>query len=140
MSKFNRIAQDSPQFQKALEVFNQMGDRFDYDGMAGAYNELTQGEILSFEYKKGKAAVVASQLEKRGLVRGADFDVRSAANEGSDTATVMIQRNSAKTAGAAQHAPRGRKAKGTAPGAPEAATDAPAAAADAPAPGKGKGK
>jgi hypothetical protein len=135
MSKFNKIAKGSAAFDAAVKVFNESVDRFDYDGMAEAYNETAVGDYLSFEYKKGKGAVVAQQLEKRGLKRGDDFDVRSASNEGTDTATVLVLRISDKTAGPAQHAQRGRK-----PATPAAGTEgaaAPAAAAPAK-PAKGK--
>lgn len=145
MSKFNQIAKGSAAFDTAVKVFNESVDRFDYDGMSEAYNGTEVGGYLSFEYKKGKSAVVAQQLEKRGLKRGDDFDVRSQANEGSDTATVLIKRLSDKPAGEAQHAQRGRKPAGAAdagtPAPAQAAAGAPAPAADAgSAPGKGKGK
>ncbi len=128
--KFNRIAKGTAAFDAAVKVFNESaGDRFDYDGMGAAYNETAVGDYLSFEYKKGKGGIVKQQFEKRGLKSGLDFEVRTSPGpEGSDTATILVQRISEKTAGAAQHAPRGRKP--AAPGAPaDASATAPAPAA-----------
>lgn len=133
MATFNKISKGSDAYAKAVETFDALVDRFDYDGMAKAYNDLAIGEILTFDYKRGKASVVRQQMEKRGLTNGADFDVRSAAQEGNeDTATVLIQRNSDKPAGAVQHAARGRKpGSTTAPAAAATAATAGAPAADA---------
>lgn len=149
MSQFTKITSGSSAFAQAVKTFDSLVDRFDYDGMAKAYNELAVSEIMQFEYKRGKSSVVRQQLEKRGLSSGQDFQVRSAGIEGNEeNALVLIRRDSDKAAGAVVHAQRGRKsaaskaatADAAAPAA-DAGTAAPAADASAKADAKGaKGK
>lgn len=114
MSKFNKISKDSANFGTAEKVFSDAVARFDYDGMASAYNETEVGGYLSFEFKRGKSAIVSNQLTKRGLTRGDDFEVRCVANSeaGEDAATVIIHRLSETETGELERAPRGRRKAG----------------------------
>lgn len=126
--QFNKISQGTPAFDTAAKTFESLTDRFDYDALAAAYNDLKPGEYVSFEYKKGKSAIVAHQLVKRGLAKNGDFELRSGSAEGSETATVIVKRVTDKPAGPLVKAPRKPKADKAAP-AP--AANASAAAADA---------
>lgn len=140
MSQFQKIGSNTPAFAEAHALFESMQDRFDYDGLANAYNDCTPGEMVKFNYKKGKASVVSQQLARRGLAKGVDFTVRSAAIEGNDAESlVFVLRNTDKAAGPVVVGQRGRK--------PKAGTDAAGsgtAAAEAapatPAPAKGSAK
>lgn len=133
--QFNKITSNSPAYAEAAKTFDSLTDRFDYDALALAYNDLKPTEMLQFEYKRGKGAVVKQQLEKRGLKQGDDFTVRSAQKEGSeDVSVVLVKRNSDKAAGEAVHGQRGRRAAVPATeGAAAAGVDANATAAATPA-------
>lgn len=127
MAKFQTISKDSSKYSEIERVFNSTNERFDYDGMAEAYNDTEVDGYLAFEFKRGKSSVVANQLQRRGLRRGVDFDVRSKAQDGTeDGAIVMVQRLSDVAAGPAQHGRRGRPAASA--GATETASAEPAEA------------
>ena len=70
MAKFTRITQSAENFNKAVELFESMTDRFDFDGLVAEYKQLGIGELTQFEYKRGKSSVIRQQLAKRGLVPG----------------------------------------------------------------------
>ena len=108
MAKFNVVSRDSAAFDNVAKTFAESSERFDYDGMASAYNSTEQGGFLTFEHKKGKSSIVSAQLERRGLQRGVDFDVKSRSVANSDTAVIMIERVTEKDAGPAPVVRRGR--------------------------------
>lgn len=126
--KFTKLAAGTAEFNAAKAAFDSLqSDRFDYDGLAVAYNDLAINELLQFEYKKGKGAVISTQLAKRGLGKGIDFTVRSSSIEGNDeNGVVFVQRNTAKAAGPAVLGQRGRRPNvaPTAPSTDAAATPA----------------
>lgn len=130
MALFNKIKAGSEQYKAAANLFDSLADRFDYDGLAAEYNTLEKDEMLQFEYKKGKGAVVRQQLEKRGLKNSEDFSVRSAAKEGSeDISVIIVKRLSDKATGPVERAAR----KTSEGGGAAPATDSAAAAAPTPA-------
>ncbi len=128
MAKFNVINPSSENYAAVAAQLEQTSDaRFDYSGLARAYNGLEVKAIMNFEYPKAKITMLQKQLEKRGLVRDIDFGLSGAkTDDGKELAFITRFTDKATTALApATRAPRKPKA------------DAPAGDAKAKA-GKGK--
>lgn len=130
MSKFNVINPSNENYAAVAAQLEQNSDaRFDYSGLARAYNGLEVKAIINFEYPKAKITMLAKQLEKRGLIRDIDFGLSGAKTE-SGTELAFVTRFNDKASTPLAPATR-------APRKPKPAADAGAAAA---AEGKGKGK
>ena len=118
---FTKITSTNPNFEQIKSQLAQSSDRCHYNALAREYNTLGVGELVSFPYTQGKLAVLAKQMEKRGLKRDADFTVQgNAVGEGKDqTYNAFVTRVSDKEAGIlapAARAPRAPKAEGAAGG------------------------
>lgn len=105
---FTKITAQNPNFDQIKSQLAQSSDRFDYNALAREYNTLGVGELVSFPYTQGKLAVLAKQMEKRGLKRDADFTVQgNAVGEGKNqTYNAFVTRVSDKEAGILAPAPR----------------------------------
>jgi len=117
---FKRVSADSELFNQINAAETAGKQRFDYDGLAFAYNGLPVGEMLTFEWAKEKIPTLKAQLEKRGIVHSVDYTVKpvvidelehAAITRGTDKATVKVPSK-----------PRGPRKKNA-----EAADSAPAA-------------
>lgn len=102
--KFTTIAPNDASFQKLQAELSTLNERFDYEALANAYNNMTVGSVLKFEYKEGKMSIVSKQLEKRGLERGVDCTVQSAEVDGANI--VFVTRNTEKKTQAIVRAPK----------------------------------
>ena len=123
--QFKTISATDPSYVGLKDQLAKLNDRFDYDALANAYNGLTVGQIVSFEYKEGKASIVAKHLEKRGLTRGVDLEVESAVDPTTKKNVVFITRLTDKKTQALVRAPKAPKPTPGATG--PAATNKPAA-------------
>ncbi len=134
--KFTVIDQSSTNFAAVQAALANATSRFDYNELARTYNKLTTGAILQFEYAKAKIAMLAKQLEKRGLKRDQDYTLVGATEGESKNEVAFLTRLSTVESNIVTAGPRGpRKAKAKAADAP---ADAPAKAADGPAKAKTK--
>lgn len=106
--KFETIKPTDEAFVKLSTELSTLNERFDYEALGNAYNNLPIGAILKFEYKEGKMSIVSKQLEKRGLERGVDCTVQSAEVDGKNI--VFVTRNTDKKTQAIVRAPKAAKA------------------------------
>ncbi len=108
MSAINIVNADSAKYNALDEMFTS-GLRFDYDALARTYNQTPVDSFVSVETKAGKGSFIAKQLEKRGLSRGIDFDLRSTAIDGKEgEALTVVKRLSEAEAGKAERKPRAK--------------------------------
>lgn len=130
--KFNVIDQTSANYAAIQAALASAVTRFDYNELARVYNQRQPGAIVQFEYSKAKIAMLAKQLEKRGLKRDQDFTLVGATNEATKGEEAFITRLSEVPANIVSSGPRGprgpRKAKAPATGTPAPAADGPAKA------------
>lgn len=116
MAKFNVIDQSNANFAAIQKTLAEAATRFDYNELTRAFNALAVGAILAFDFQKAKVAMLAKQLEKRGLKRDEDYTVVGAQNGENGPEVAYVTRLTEKAGNIVTAGPRGprKKAEGDA--------------------------
>ena len=74
MTQFNTIDEGDEGYDDLVESLQaeQNAERFDYNGLANAYNTRKINGFIHFEFPKDRQSSLRKQLERRGLVIGVD--------------------------------------------------------------------
>lgn len=111
MAKFNVIDQSNANFAAIQKTLAEAATRFDYNELTRAFNALAVGAILAFDFPKAKVAMLAKQLEKRGLKRDEDYTVVGAQNGENGPEVAYITRLTEKAGNIVTAGPRGPRKK-----------------------------
>lgn len=101
--EFKKITKDDELHSAVVSVLNDTSDdRTDYNVVAKAYNDLEPGDVVAFAFPKAKFPSLLKQIEKRGLIRGVDFQAKNVL-DGADetnpgTETTVLRRITPKAA------------------------------------------